>query len=150
MVRIRLLGSAVLIAALLPGLHGTSHAQEARGTITGTVLDSSKGVLPGAQVTVTNVSMGTGVSVVTNDEGFFQATYLIPGTYRISVELSGFRHLVREGIEVRVGDRLQFELALEVGGATEEVTVTAASPLLETSSGGRAPQTVSSRMTVPG
>ena len=135
LVRIRLLGSAVLIAALLPGLHGTSHAQEARGTITGTVLDSSKGVLPGAQVTVTNVSMGTDVSVITNDEGFFQATYLIPGTYRISVELSGFRTLVREGIEVRVGDRLQFELALEVGGAAEEVTVTAASPLLETSSG---------------
>ena len=135
LVRIRLLGSAVLIAALLPGLHGTSHAQEARGTITGTVLDSSKGVLPGAQVTVTNVSMGTDVSVITNDEGFFQATYLIPGTYRISVELSGFRTLVRGGIEVRVGDRLQFELALEVGGTAEEVTVNAAAPLLETSSG---------------
>lgn len=104
LVRIRLLGSAVLIAALLPGLHGTPHAQEARGTITGTVVDSSKGVLPGAQVTVTNVSMGTDVSVITNDEGFFQATYLIPGNYRISVELSGFRTLVRGGIEVRVGD----------------------------------------------
>ena len=135
LVRIRRLGSAVLIAALLPGLHGTSHAQEARGTITGTVTDSSKGVLPGAQVTVTNVSMGTDVSVITNDEGFFQATYLIPGTYRINVELSGFRTLVRGGIEVRVGDRLQFELALEVGGTAEEVTVNAAAPLLETSSG---------------
>ena len=101
----------------------------------GQVVDSSKGVLPGAQVTVTNVSMGTDVSVITNDEGFFQATYLIPGNYRISVELSGFRTLVRGGIEVRVGDRLQFELALEVGGTAEEVTVNASAPLLETSSG---------------
>ena len=127
--------AATLMTALILAGPGASSAQEARGTITGTVVDASRGVLPGALVTVTNVSMGTSMAITTNQEGFFQATYLIPGTYRIAVELSGFGKLVREGIEVRVGDRLELELMLQVGGAAEEVTVTAAVPLLETTTG---------------
>ncbi len=107
-------------------------AQESRGTITGTVVDSSKAVVPGATVTVTNVAMGTSVTAVTNEVGFFQAPYLIPGTYRVTVELSGFKKLVREGIEVRVDDKLNLELPLEVGGAEEAITVTAEAPLLST------------------
>ena len=91
------------------------HAQEARGTITGTVVDSSKGVIPGASVTITNVAMGTSVPVATNEIGWFQAPYLIPGTYRVTVELAGFKKFLREGIEVRVDDRLELELTLEVG-----------------------------------
>ena len=110
-------------------------AQEARGTITGTVVDSSKGVLPGASVTVTNVAMNTSVTVVTNNEGFYQVSYLIPGAYRITVELTGFKKLVREGIQVSVADRLQLELPLEIGIASESVTVSAESPLLETANG---------------
>ena len=131
-------GQLLLAALLAAGTLATSApagAQEARGTITGTVIDTSKAVLPGASVTVTNMAMGTDVAVVTNDQGFFQAPYLIPGTYRVSVELSGFKKLVQEGIEVRVGDRLALELTLEVGGATEEVTVSATAPLLETTTG---------------
>jgi Carboxypeptidase regulatory-like domain len=134
-VRVGLLLATVLLMAVALGLPASSTAQEARGTITGTVVDGSKAVVPGASVTVTNIAMGTDVAVVTNEQGFFQAPYLIPGTYRISVELTGFKKLVREGLEVRVGDRLALELALEVGGASEEVTVSAATPLLETATG---------------
>ena len=123
---------ALAIAAVIPATTGTLDAQEARGTITGTVLDASKGVLPGASVTITNVAMATDMIVVTNDVGYFQAPYLIPGTYRLTIEMQGFKKLVREGIEVRVGDRLQLELTLELGGSVEEVTVSAAAPLLET------------------
>ena len=134
-VRVGQLLAAALVAAATLGFGGRAAAQEARGTIVGTVIDASKGVLPGASVTVTNTAMGTDVAIVTNDEGFFQAPYLIPGNYRVTVELSGFKRLVREGIEVRVGDRLALELALEIGGAAEEVTVSAAAPLLETATG---------------
>jgi Carboxypeptidase regulatory-like domain len=108
------------------------YAQESRGTITGTVVDASKAVVPGATVTITNVDKGTNVVLVTNEVGFFQAPYLIPGPYRITVELGGFKKLVREGIEVRVDDRIQIELPLQLGGTEEEVTVTAESPLLQT------------------
>jgi hypothetical protein len=124
----RAMGAGLLMVALAT----TAVAQESRGTITGTVQDSSQSVLPGATVTVTNVAMGTSVTTVTNDVGFFQALYLIPGLYRVSAELANFKKVVREGLEVRVGDRLELTLVLELGGATEEVTVSAATPLLET------------------
>ena len=124
--RVPVLGIVVLLA-----LVGVAGAQEARGTITGTVRDSSKGVIPGASVTITNVAMGTGVSVTTNEVGWFQATYLIPGTYRVAVEIAGFRKFLRE-VEVRINDRLELEVALELGASTETVDVTASTPLLET------------------
>ena len=125
LVAIALIFAAGLAAPAAP------NAQEARGTITGTVIDPSKGVLPGASVTVTNIAMGTNVALVTNEVGFFQAPYLIPGTYRVTVELTGFKKSIRE-VEVRIGDRLELEMSLELGGAQEEVTVTADTPLLQT------------------
>jgi hypothetical protein len=113
---------------------GVAGAQEARGTITGTVRDATTGVLPGALVTITNTAMGTTVPVVTNESGLFQVPYLIPGTYQMTVELSGFKKYVRERIDVRVNDRLELDVVLEIGQAEETVTVTAGSPLLETTS----------------
>jgi hypothetical protein len=116
-------------------ISNTAEAQESRGTVTGTVVDQSKAVVPGATVVITNLAMGTDVTAVTNETGFFQAAYLIPGPYRITVELSGFKKLVREGIDVRVGDRIQLELQLQLGGTEEAITVTAEAPLLETTNG---------------
>ena len=106
-------------------------AQEARGTITGTVRDSSGAVIPGASVTIVNVAMGTEVSVVTNDIGLFQAPYLLPGTYRVTAELSGFTKATRE-VELRIADRLEIDLSLAAGSTAETVNVTADTPLLET------------------
>jgi hypothetical protein len=124
-------GLVVALLALVP--HAT-WAQEARGTITGRVLDTSKSVVPGATVNITNVAMNTTVTLTTNEVGFFQAPYLIPGTYRITAELTGFKRHVRENVELRIGDVLDLDLTLDVGGATEAVTVTAETTLLETSS----------------
>ena len=73
------------------------HAQEVAGHHHGTVVDSSKAVIPGATVTVTNVAMEYQRHGGHQREGFFQAPYLIPGAYRITVELAGFKKLVREG-----------------------------------------------------
>jgi hypothetical protein len=123
----RLLASTTLLLAMAIG----AGAQEARGTIAGTVHDASKGIIPGASVTITNVAMGTSVPVTTNEVGWFQAPYLIPGTYRVEVELSGFKKFARE-IEVRINDRLEVDIELEIGRSTESVDVTAATPLLET------------------
>ncbi|MGH9426343.1 MAG: carboxypeptidase-like regulatory domain-containing protein [Terriglobia bacterium] len=66
-------------------------AQEARGTIMGKVTDPNKAVIYGASVKITNVAMGTTVSLVTNDAGFYQAPFLIPGTYQIVVETAGLK-----------------------------------------------------------
>ena len=125
------LGAAMLVAGIALGLPGSSAAQEARGTITGTVQDASKAVIPGATVTITNVAMGTNVTVVTNELGWFQAPYLIPGAYTVAVELSGFKKYARQ-VEVRVNDRLGLDIPLEVGASVETVTVLADTPLIET------------------
>jgi hypothetical protein len=111
---------------------GVAEAQEARGTVTGTVRDQSKAVVPGATVTLMHTAMQTRTSVVTNESGLFVAPYLIPGTYQLTVELSGFKKYVRDGIEVQVNDRLDVEVSLEVGQSEEVVTVTADTPLLDT------------------
>lgn len=123
--------AAMLVATVTLGLPASSSGQEARGTVSGTVQDASKGVIPGASVTITNVAMGTSVTVITNELGWFQAPYLIPGAYMVAVELSGFKKYVRE-VAVRVNDRLGLEIPLEVGASVETVTVTASTPLLET------------------
>jgi hypothetical protein len=121
------------VCGLLAILTGTAYAQEARGTITGTVRDASKSVVPGASITVTHIAMGTTVTRTTNESGIFEASYLIPGAYRVTAELSGFKKYVRE-VDVRVSDRLELDIVLDVGGATETVTVTSETPLLETAS----------------
>lgn len=106
--------------------------QDARGTIVGAVTDSSGAVVPGAQVDVTNKAMGTKVSLKTNDAGLYQAPFLIPGTYQVKVEVAGFKKFLRDGIELRVNDRLEVEIQLEVGSAEQSVTVTGETPLLTT------------------
>jgi hypothetical protein len=120
---------------LLASTAGRVHAQEFRGGISGRVTDSSKGRLPGATVTVTNVATNVSSSTTTNGEGDYNILYLTPGTYTLTVELSGFKKMVREGIEVRIGDKLAVDATLDVGRVEETVSVTAESPLLETRSG---------------
>ncbi len=107
-------------------------AQEARGTITGTVRDAGKAVIPGASVKIINVAMGTVTSVVTNEAGLFQAPYLLPGSYQVLVEVSGFKKYVRDGIVLRVNDTIELEIELEVGAVDQSITVTADAPVLET------------------
>ncbi len=108
-------------------------AQEARGTIAGSVLDPSGAAIPGASGVVTNMAMGTRVALTTNEAGLYQASFLFPGLYRIEMESSGFRRLVREGIEVRVNDRVEVNLTLQIGAAPESITVSRETPLLATS-----------------
>ncbi|MEP7274543.1 MAG: carboxypeptidase-like regulatory domain-containing protein, partial [Acidobacteriota bacterium] len=123
---------AFLVALFSPG---SLLAQEARGKITGKVRDAGKAVVPGAAVKVINIEMGTTVSSPTNEAGIFLASFLIPGTYQITVEASGFKKYVRDGIVVSVNDSLEVDIDLEVGSVDQTVTVTGDAPLLETTSG---------------
>jgi hypothetical protein len=123
--------AALAVVAMSVLLPAAAHAQDARGTVTGTIRDTSNGVVPGATVTVTNVAMGTSVAITTNDVGFFQAPYLLPGTYEIAAELTGFKKVARR-VEVRIADTLVIDLVLELGQSLETVTVTADIPLIET------------------
>ena len=111
---------------------GAAAAQAVFAAINGTVTDSTGGVIRGATVNVTNVETNVTRSVTTNEAGVYNATNLIPGTYRVEALLSGFKTAVVSTVTLEVNANVKVDLALEVGDATEKVNVTAAAPLLQT------------------
>jgi hypothetical protein len=121
-----------MVALLVTGMAwGTLEAQEARGRITGVVMDSNKSVVPGATVSIVDPARNTTVTLTTNDEGLFQAPYLFPGLYRVVVENAGFKKYIQDSVQVQINATADLQITLEVGGATETVTVTAeAAPLV--------------------
>src|SRR5215831_4072656 len=76
--------------------------QDTRGSIVGRVADPSGAVVPGATVVVTSTAMGTKWTFKTADNGYYQATFLIPGMYSIEVSAPGFKKLLRSDIQVQV------------------------------------------------
>jgi Carboxypeptidase regulatory-like domain len=99
-------------------------AQINTGEISGVVRDGQGGVLPGASVVAEHVESRTRTSRFTDGQGRFLLPSLRVGTYILTTELSGFRRVVRSAITLELGQQLQMDLVLEVGGVTEEVTVT--------------------------
>ncbi len=121
-----------LLALLLCfGLARTSLSQETRGSIIGRVVDDSGAVIPGATVQAINLATNVATPGQSNAEGNFEIPYLLPGEYRITAEQPGFKSFRLDGIEVRIGERVSIPIRLEVGQVTEQVTVTAETPLLE-------------------
>ncbi|MEP7272846.1 MAG: carboxypeptidase-like regulatory domain-containing protein [Acidobacteriota bacterium] len=110
------------------------NAQEFRGSVSGRITEASGSAVPNATVIVTNTSTNAATKVTTNNVGEFTVLYLTPGPYKVSVEAKGFKKSLREGVEIRVGDRLVLDLQLEVGGVSETVNVTSEAPLLDTAS----------------
>ncbi|HWR49968.1 MAG TPA: TonB-dependent receptor [Bryobacteraceae bacterium] len=109
-------------------------AQAPTGLIAGRVVDSSNAVVPGVSVKAINLATNVVAVANTNREGDYAVQSLIPGTYRLEVEATGFRRYERSPIEVRVGDRIDVPVKLELGAVADSVTVTAETPLLESTS----------------
>ncbi len=127
--------SGAIIATLIIACGAAiGSAQEFRGSITGRVVDNSGGAVANANVTVTNTATNVSSSTTTNESGDYTALYLIPGSYTVTVEAAGFKKAIRQNIEIRVGDKLQVNLQLEVGNVSDTVNVTSDAPLLETNS----------------
>src|SRR6267378_344512 len=123
---------SMLIVLVLPV---SLSAQEVRGKINGRVVDANKAAVPGASVSITDVARGTTVTLKTNEEGIFQAPYLLSGTYQVLVEVAGFKRYVQDGVLLQINETRELDIALEVGGTTETVTVTADAPKLNTADG---------------
>ena len=116
---------ALLISASL-------FAQSNTGSIVGSVTDQSGGAVAGAPVTVTNVETGVARTLMTDSAGEYVAPSLIPGTYRLQVVVTGFQTAARENILIETGRQVQVDVKLVPGQVTQTVTVTEATPLLDT------------------
>ena len=109
-------------------------AQSDRGTITGTVSDPAGAVIAGASIEASNLQTGTAYPVQSTATGNYTIPQLPVGTYELSVTVPGFKKFVRTGITVSTASTERIDVLLEVGAATESVTVQADVSLLKTES----------------
>jgi hypothetical protein len=105
-------------------------AQVAAGAITGVIHDPVSAPVPGVTVTVTDTATNLHRVIVTTDQGVYTAASLAPGTYRVDVELSGFKPVRREGVRVATGETVRLDFDLQVGALAEQITVTGDAPML--------------------
>ena len=110
-------------------------AQEFRATLTGRVVDQSQAVMPDVKIAAVETQTGARFATVSGQDGQYTLPFLQPGTYRLSAEAVGMKHYIREGLTISAAERKAVDIALEVGQMTENVTITADAPLLETASG---------------
>ena len=109
-------------------------AQSGRGTLTGSVKDSSGAVLVKVPVDLTETSTGSRYHDVTNDQGYFNFPELPPGSYTIAVSAPSLKHYTQSGITVSVGDTAKLNIMMQVGTASETVSVTGDASQLQTES----------------
>ncbi len=125
------------VASLLAGLalillvSQTGWAQSGRGSIGGVVRDAQQAVIPGAEITVTHEQTNVSQKTVTNEVGAFKIGALPLGSYKVSVELAGFKKWVGT-LELLVGQDAVVNPALEVGEISATVEVTGAAPTINT------------------
>jgi len=128
--------SFVVALLLLSGATRLVYAQSGdTAEIVGTVTDPSGAVLPNTTIKLTHLATGTTSVVVADQQGFYRTPPLRIGEYSIEVAVAGFKRLVRRGVTLNVGETRTVDLRLDVGQTSEEISVTAEAPLLETTRG---------------
>jgi hypothetical protein len=107
-------------------------AQILYGSIVGAVKDPQGALIPGVSVTITNTETGLTRDTVTDAQGAYTLTNVLPGPYDVKISLAGFRESVRSNVPVSIGQISRVDVTLEVGTLTETVTVASESSLLQT------------------
>src|SRR5262245_26741696 len=116
---------------LLFTLGATVGAQVLTGNIIGTVKDESGAVLPGVTVTIGSPALRGGpMTTVTNDKGEYRFRQLDPGSYSLTITLSGFNSFQQANLEVSVSSTIERDVVLKVGAIAETVTVTGGTPIV--------------------
>jgi hypothetical protein len=124
----------LLVAILGLATAGTLLAQVNRASITGTVFDSSHGVIPGVEVTARNVDTNVETTGVSNGDGIYLVPNLVPGTYALTFRKTGFKEIVQPSVTLTSTQVAGINVTMQVGAATENITVTVESPILDTES----------------
>jgi hypothetical protein len=127
----RVLERSIFVYAIAAALW----AQSDRGTITGTISDPAGAVVASAAIEARNVATGAVYQAASSATGNYTIAQLPAGSYELVVTVPGFKRYVRAGLQVEVAGTVRIDPALEVGAASESVTVEAAAPLLKTEGG---------------
>ncbi len=130
MYRLKFLIVLILIASASIVLR----AQTSTGTIEGIVTDSSGGIIPGAEVTITNTGTADVRKVKTNGAGAFSVSSLPPATYQVNVAFPGFKQFAQVPFKLDVASTVSVPVKLQVGASSETVEVSGSDPALATQS----------------
>src|SRR5687767_11894006 len=125
------------LASLLACSGAVLAQEETAATVNGLVTDSTGAVVKGANVVITNDQTQQERRVVTNDDGQFVLTPLIPGTYTLTVEQTNFKKHVEAGVTLNAKDRRSINIVLEIGNVSELVTVTSETNVVQDSPTGQ-------------
>ena len=134
-----------LLAAVVLAIPIAALAQTERGTITGVVVDSSKGAVPGVSIAVVNTGTNATTNVVSSESGSYSATNLPPGNYRIEATLQGFQTSKVEGVILNAGTTARVDVTLSLGSVSESVLVVAENAVVQTEDA-KVATTVSNRL----
>src|SRR5438552_14803488 len=129
----RALFAALVVTLFLLATALTVFGQQTKRSLNGTVVDPSGATVAGATVKVVNADTGAERSAESNSQGVFDLQTLQPGKYTITVDAKGFKRAVSRDIVVSVATVAQVTIPLEIGQASETVTVTATQEVLNTS-----------------
>jgi outer membrane receptor protein involved in Fe transport len=113
---------------------GQARAQVTGATLTGTVKDTTGGIIPNAQLTITDLATAVSRTVSSGGAGLYTAPNLLPGTYEIRVTASGFSTAVQRGVTLTVGAQQVLDITMQVGQMTQTVEVTTEAPTVELTS----------------
>ena len=127
----RLTISLILVAVLSEAVW----AQSDRGTITGTITDPAGAVVANAAVEARNTETNATYPFASSTTGNYTLAELPAGTYELAVTAPGFKKFIRPGLIVQAAQTIRVDATLQVGSATESVTVAEEAPLLKTESG---------------
>src|SRR5689334_22136051 len=114
---------AVFVSLLI--LSGNVFAQSSNASVSGFVQDSSQAFIPGVMVTATNTQTGVSASSITNESGTYTILSLLPGTYRLTAELAGFKTQVINDVQLGQSASARYNFTLQVGAVADSVEVTA-------------------------
>jgi outer membrane receptor protein involved in Fe transport len=117
---------ALLFVTLLAFMVPNTLAQATTGTIGGVVTDPQGAVIPGAEVTATELATGQQTKVTTNGDGVYSLSRLKPGTYTLSIAKGGFKRQEFQQVTLTIAQNLTLDAVLQAGQLSETVTITAA------------------------
>jgi hypothetical protein len=125
---------SVLAFLLITASAGALRAQSTNASLSGRVTDPSKAVVAGAKVAAINVGTNVRYEGATNGSGEYYLTNLPPGDFRLEIEKTGFKKLIKPDVNLHVQDALAIDFEMTLGSASERITVEADAPLVNTES----------------
>ena len=127
-----IVGCALVVCLALGIGASTALGQAVFGSIIGTVTDAQGNAVTGAKVTVTSITKNTSYDATTNESGNYSVTHLIPDTYKVHIEIAGFKAYDVASVTVSADTSTSLDASMQVGAVTQTVEVTGEVPQLQT------------------